>query len=250
MHTDLMANTNRYTFSGKEKQTVRDLGFLDFGARMLETEIGRWFVIDPLAEKYYSVSPYNYCLNNPLKFIDPDGKQISTAVRFLRNPLKFLRTIKLVILGSSAGVIYNHFVDGDRSAEVASSLIERAKSIDEARASSQEQINYQKRQQSLSDAEEADISTKHNQNMKDNNSDGDGNGKGGKPKGGMTMKIVGGSAATIGIIEQLSNPDPSKDAHEAHIEKKEEQQNNEQSHNTNETNIFYKIITWIQNQLQ
>ncbi|MDR2408015.1 MAG: hypothetical protein LBE13_07885 [Bacteroidales bacterium] len=68
-NTNLMANTNRYTFSGKEKQTVRDLGFLDFGARMLETEIGRWFVIDPLAEKYYSVSPYVYCVNNPLRFI-------------------------------------------------------------------------------------------------------------------------------------------------------------------------------------
>jgi RHS repeat-associated protein len=70
---NLMANTNRYTFSGKEKQTVKDLGFLDFGARMLETEISRWFVIDPLAEKYYSVSPYVYCLNNPLKYVDPTG---------------------------------------------------------------------------------------------------------------------------------------------------------------------------------
>ncbi|MDR2408010.1 MAG: hypothetical protein LBE13_07860 [Bacteroidales bacterium] len=70
---NLMANTNRYTFSGKEKQTVRDLGFLDFGARMLETEIGRWFVIDPLAEKYYSVSPYVYCSNNPIGRTDPNG---------------------------------------------------------------------------------------------------------------------------------------------------------------------------------
>ncbi|MDR2408008.1 MAG: RHS repeat-associated core domain-containing protein, partial [Bacteroidales bacterium] len=72
---NLMANTNRYTFSGKEKQTVRDLGFLDFGARMLETEIGRWFVIDPLAEKYYSVSPYVYCGNNPVNRIDPNGME-------------------------------------------------------------------------------------------------------------------------------------------------------------------------------
>jgi RHS repeat-associated protein len=73
---NLMANTNRYTFSGKEKQTVKDLGYLDFGARMLETEFGRWFVIDPLAEKYYSVSPYVYCMNNPILFIDPDGMDI------------------------------------------------------------------------------------------------------------------------------------------------------------------------------
>jgi RHS repeat-associated protein len=71
---NLMANTNRYTFSGKEKQTVRDLGFLDFGARMLETEIGRWFVIDRFAEKYYSLSPYSYAANNPLRFVDLDGR--------------------------------------------------------------------------------------------------------------------------------------------------------------------------------
>jgi RHS repeat-associated protein len=248
---NLASSTNRWGFSGKEKQTVRDLGWLDFMARMYSnSEIPIFTTQDPLSEKYYSVSPYAYCAGNPLRYIDPDGKQMSTAIRFLRNPLKFIKTIKLVILGSGTGVIYNHFVDRDKSAEVANSLIDRAKSIDEARASSQEQIDYQKRQQSLSDAEEVDISAKHNQNMKDNNSDGDGNGKGGKPKGGTIMKIVGGTAATIGVIEQLSNPDPSKDAHEAHIEKNQEQQNNEQSHNTNETNVFYKIITWIQNQLQ
>jgi RHS repeat-associated protein len=70
----LISSTNRYTFSGKEKQIVRDLGYLDFGARMLDSEIGRWFVQDPLQEKFYSWSSYNYCYNNPLKFMDPNGK--------------------------------------------------------------------------------------------------------------------------------------------------------------------------------
>jgi RHS repeat-associated protein len=63
----------------KEKQTVKNLGYLDFGARMLETEFGRWFVIDPLAEKYYSVSPYVYCMNNPLRYIDPNGMEFTEA---------------------------------------------------------------------------------------------------------------------------------------------------------------------------
>jgi RHS repeat-associated protein len=70
---NLMANTNRYTFSGKEKQTVKDLGYLDFGARMLETEFGRWLSLDPLAEKKPWMSPYAYCRNNPIRLIDPDG---------------------------------------------------------------------------------------------------------------------------------------------------------------------------------
>ncbi|MDR1552450.1 MAG: hypothetical protein LBS69_03170 [Prevotellaceae bacterium] len=74
---NLMANTNRYTFSGKEKQTVRDLGFLDFGSRMLSNnEVPGWTTQDPLSEKYYSVSPYAYCMNNPLKYVYPNGMEL------------------------------------------------------------------------------------------------------------------------------------------------------------------------------
>jgi RHS repeat-associated protein len=73
---NLMANTNRYTFSGKEKQTVKDLGYLDFGNRMYDSEIGRWFVIDRFAEKYYSLSPYSYGALNPVNNIDINGDSI------------------------------------------------------------------------------------------------------------------------------------------------------------------------------
>jgi len=67
-------STNRYTFSGKEIQTTGNVNYLDFGARQYDEFLGRWFAIDPLAAKYYSFSPYNYCVNNPLRFIDPDGR--------------------------------------------------------------------------------------------------------------------------------------------------------------------------------
>jgi RHS repeat-associated protein len=67
---------NRFKFGGKEMQTIANLGSLDFGARQYDQLLARWFTIDPLAEKYYSWSPYAYCINNPIKYIDPDGREI------------------------------------------------------------------------------------------------------------------------------------------------------------------------------
>ena len=51
-----------------------DLSLLDFGARYYDAFVGRWNAIDPLAHKYFGMSPYNYCGNDPVNFFDPDGE--------------------------------------------------------------------------------------------------------------------------------------------------------------------------------
>jgi RHS repeat-associated protein len=75
-NANLMSSTNRWGYNGKEKQTVYGLNYLDYINRMYDPEIGRWFVQDPLQEKHYSWSSYAYCFNNPINFVDPDGRQV------------------------------------------------------------------------------------------------------------------------------------------------------------------------------
>ena len=74
------SSPNRWHFSGKENQSFLGAGIplLDFGARMYNPAIARWTAADPLSEKYYGISPYVYCLGNPISVIDPDGMDIWT----------------------------------------------------------------------------------------------------------------------------------------------------------------------------
>ena len=62
-----------YKYNGKELDRKGGLDWYDYGARYYDAALGRWHVVDPMAEEYYSISPYEYCNNSPIIYIDPTG---------------------------------------------------------------------------------------------------------------------------------------------------------------------------------
>ena len=67
-------NVQPYKYNGKEFDSRNGLNWYDYGARHYDATFGRFVSVDPLAKQDYAVSPYTYCGNNPIMYIDPDGR--------------------------------------------------------------------------------------------------------------------------------------------------------------------------------
>jgi RHS repeat-associated protein len=99
--------TNKYQYNGKELNDDFGLGWNDYGARFYDPSIARWSAIDPLAEKYKRWSSYNYCLDNPVKFIDPDGMRVINGDKSTRDAALATR--------DDAQKRFNEKYEGDRN---------------------------------------------------------------------------------------------------------------------------------------
>jgi len=82
--SDVGQDKQPYKYNNKELDQMHGLNLYDYHARWYDPT--GWFTtMDPLAEKYYSLSPYAFCSNNPIMFIDPDGRDPIYAKNFWGN---------------------------------------------------------------------------------------------------------------------------------------------------------------------
>ena len=95
---------NDYLYNGKELQDDHNLGWRDYGARMYMTDIGRWGVVDPLAEHFYDLSAYHYAYNDPVKHIDPDGRSGEVSVNNRKKTVTVRARITMYGDGASRGL--------------------------------------------------------------------------------------------------------------------------------------------------
>ena len=95
----LNASAQEYKYNGKELDHTHGLDWYDYGARMYDPTLLTWNAIDPLCEEYFPISPYVYCKDNPVKYVDPDGKKVRI---YKKNQKQVLRYINKLAQGTFA----------------------------------------------------------------------------------------------------------------------------------------------------
>ncbi len=110
----MQGGENKYLYNGKEMQDESlggvNLDLYDYGARYYDAQIGRFATVDPMAEYYLKWSPYSFCYNNPVRYIDPYGLGIIDWIKRKSDEAKIRRNEKAEMRGSipEVTIVGNH----------------------------------------------------------------------------------------------------------------------------------------------
>jgi len=91
---ETVAPENKYQYNGKELSEDYEIDLMDYGARWYDPSIGRFSSTDRFAEKYSSMTPYQYGANNPIRFIDINGDSINVADIAAARPKEWAQTLQ------------------------------------------------------------------------------------------------------------------------------------------------------------
>ena len=245
-----------YMFGGKELVSMHGLNEYDFTGRWQYSIIPSFTSLDPLCEKYYSVSPYVYCLNNPLKYVDPDGKQVIPVPAPVPIPLPIYYPPHQTSTISDQDIIraVNSGVEGVKRTMQTNLVILSAVFLPAWSSLSpainpdyKHQRNRDRRNKRELDQQQANIANSIDTNISGTMPNGDPAPKRDPNDGRKGTKTAFGVitvAAGVSSVLELTNPDPSKDAVEAHKEKAKSIQSQPRQ---NDQGLWKRLKEWIFN---
>ena len=245
-----------YMFGGKELVSMHGLNEYDFTGRWQYSIIPSFTSLDPLCEKYYSVSPYVYCLNNPLKYVDPDGKQVIPVPAPVPIPLPIYYPPHQTSTISDQDIIraVNSGVEGVKRTMQTNLVILSAVFLPALSSLSpainpdyEHQRNRDRRNKRELDQQQANIANSIDTNISGTMPNGDPAPKRDPNDGRKGTKTAFGVitvAAGVSSVLELTNPDPSKDAVEAHKEKAKSIQSQPRQ---NDQGLWKRLKEWIFN---
>jgi RHS repeat-associated protein len=113
-----VSTKNEHQYNAKEFQEDFGLQWYDYGARFYDQQIGRWQSIDPLSGKRLCWSPYNFCGDDPINHMDPDGRDWKISASFDKKQ-------QLHINISFTGAVLNHSSNTKYSTQSIASRIQK-----------------------------------------------------------------------------------------------------------------------------
>ena len=128
----------RYTFSAKERDAETGLSY--FGARYYSSDLSIWLSVDPMSDKYPSLSPYVYCADNPVRLVDPNGEEVyiigddvAAALEQLQNQTTLVLSLdehgKLCYSGEAKSDIDKMIVDAINDEDISVNIISTTSNI-------------------------------------------------------------------------------------------------------------------------